>query len=43
LKSDNPVYPPKVQDLRVVASFWWIIIIRSRVTKTSIVTPILVR
>jgi hypothetical protein len=25
MNSSNPVYVPKIQDVRVVASFWWII------------------
>jgi hypothetical protein len=25
MKTDDPAYAPKIQDVRAVASFWWII------------------
>jgi hypothetical protein len=25
MRSSNPVFVPKIQDIRIVASFWWII------------------
>jgi hypothetical protein len=24
MKTDDPAYAPKIQDVRAVASFWWI-------------------
>jgi uncharacterized protein (UPF0297 family) len=26
MKSNDPAYVPKIQDIRAVAGFWWIII-----------------